>query len=130
MAKFGLLYLNNGKYEGKQIIPASWVNESLQRYSENFTSAGIESGKVGRYFHDIGYGYQWWSAKAGDHSFNLAWGHGGQFIILLHDLNMIIVVTSDPFYGKENHFYAWQYEKSNINLVGKFIKSLPEKKNE
>ena len=130
MAKFGLLYLNNGKYEGKQIIPASWVNESLQRYSENFTSAGIESGKVGRYFHDIGYGYQWWSAKAGDHSFNLAWGHGGQFIILLHDLNMIIVVTSDPFYGKENHFNAWQYEKSNINLVGKFIKSLPEKKNE
>ena len=127
MAKFGFLYLNKGKYEGKQLIPASWINESLQRYSEDINSAGIESEKVGRYFYDISYGYQWWSAKVGDHSFNLAWGHGGQFIILLHDLDMIIVVTSDPFYGKEKHFDAWQYEKSNINLVGKFIKYLPAK---
>ena len=63
-------------------------------------------------------------AKVGKNSFNLAWGHGGQFIILLHDLNMIIVVTSDPFYGKEKHFDGWQYEKSNINLVGKFIQLL------
>ena len=130
MAKFGLLYLNNGKYEGKQIIPASWVNESLQIYSDDINSAGIESSRVARYFYNIGYGYQWWFAKAGDHSFNLAWGHGGQFIILLHDLDMIIVVTSDPFYGKENHFNAWQYEKANINLVGKFIKHLPSKSNE
>jgi CubicO group peptidase (beta-lactamase class C family) len=127
MAKFGLLYLNKGEYEGKQLIPTSWVNESLQKYSDDINSGGIKSGKVARYFYDIGYGYQWWSAKAGDHFFNLAWGHGGQFIILLHDLDMIIVVTSDPFYGKENHFNAWQYEKSNINLVGKFIKSLPKK---
>ena len=126
MAKFGFLYLNKGKYNGKQLVPAVWVNESLQRYSEDFSSAGIESGRVGRYFYDIGYGYQWWSAKVGYHSFNLAWGHGGQFIILLHDLDMIIVVTSDSFYGKENHFNAWQYEKSNINLIGKFIKFLPK----
>lgn len=126
MAKFGLLYLNEGNYNREQLIPASWINESLQRYSEDINSAGIESSRVARYFYDIGYGYQWWSAKAGDHSFNLAWGHGGQFIILLHDLDIIIVVTSDPFYGKENHFNAWQYEKSNINLVGKFIKSLPK----
>ena len=59
--KFGLLYLNNGEYEGKQIVPASWVRESLQRYSDNLNSAGILSSKVGRYFLDIGYGYQWWS---------------------------------------------------------------------
>ena len=126
MAKFGLLYLNGGKYEGKQLVSASWINEALQRYSEDINSAGIESGRVGRYFYDIGYGYQWWSAKAGDHYFNLAWGHGGQLIILLHELNMIIVVTADPFYGKQHHFDAWKYEKSNINMVGKFIKFLPQ----
>ena len=127
MAKFGLLYLNNGNFEGKQIIPESWVNESLQKYSNNINSGGIESSRVARYFYNIGYGYQWWSAKAGNHSFNLAWGHGGQFIILLQDLNMIIVVTSDPFWGKEKHFDAWQYEKANMNLVGKFIKFLSNK---
>ena len=127
MAKFGLLYLNKGKYEGKQLVPAEWVNKSLQRYSEDINSAGIESGKVGRYFYDIGYGYQWWSAAVGKIHFNFAWGHGGQLIILVNELNMVIVVTADPFYGKENHFNAWQYEKANINLVGKFIKSLPGK---
>ena len=34
MAKFGLLYLNDGNYEGQQIIPVAWVNDSLQRYSD------------------------------------------------------------------------------------------------
>ena len=125
LAKLGLLYLNEGEYEGKQLIPSSWIKESLQRYSEDINSAGIKSSRVARYFHNIGYGYQWWSATAGEHRFNLAWGHGGQFIILLDDLNMIIVTTADPFYGKKNHFNAWQYEKSVINLVGKFIKYLP-----
>ncbi len=125
LAKFGLLYLNKGKYEGKQLVPADWVNQSFHRYSGNINSAGINSSKVGRYFHNIGYGYQWWSANAGNHSFNFAWGHGGQLIILLQESNMIIVATADPFYGKKKHFDAWEYEKSNINLVGKFIKYLP-----
>ncbi len=124
MAKFGLLYLNEGKYNGRQLIPVGWVKQSLQSYSPNINSAGITNNRVGRYFHDIGYGYQWWSAKAGKYHFNLAWGHGGQFIILLRDLNMVIVITADPFYGKENHFNAWRHEKSIINLVGKFIKNL------
>jgi CubicO group peptidase (beta-lactamase class C family) len=124
-ARFGLLYLGDGEYEGNRVVPASWVRESLQRYSADIDSAGIRSGKVGRYFHDIGYGYQWWSATAGDHHFDFAWGHGGQFIILLDKLDMVIVVTSDPFYLVHNS-QAWKHEKANINLVGKFIKSLPK----
>ena len=35
MAKFGLLYLNDGEYEGNQVIPADWVHDSLQTYSED-----------------------------------------------------------------------------------------------
>jgi CubicO group peptidase (beta-lactamase class C family) len=72
MAKFGLLYLNDGEYEGKQIISPDWVRDSLETYSED---AWITK-KLGRYFRDLGYGYQWWSARAGDHQFNFAWGHG------------------------------------------------------
>ena len=124
MAKFGLLYLHEGKLDGRQLISSEWVNESLKSYSKDINSAGVEQGKVGHYFHDIGYGYQWWSAAAGKHKFNLAWGHGGQFIVLLKDMNMVIVSTADPFYGKENHFNAWRYEKSILNVLGKFIKSL------
>lgn len=123
MARFGLLYLNDGDYEGNQVLSADWVGESLQRYSEDINSAGIVSGKAGYYLSDIGYGYQWWSAWVGDQRFDLAWGHGGQFIVLLDTLDMIIVVTSDPFF-KQHDDESWRHERANLNLVGKFIESL------
>ena len=126
MARFGLLYLNDGIYKGKQIVPADWVEKSLESYSDDIDTAGIKSGKLGRYLYDIGYGYQWWSASVGGHHINFAWGHGGQLIILLDDFDMIIVVTADSFWGKDLHWQAWKHEQANINLVGKFIKSLPK----
>jgi CubicO group peptidase (beta-lactamase class C family) len=125
MAKFGLLYLNHGEYEGKQIIPAEWVYESLQNYSEDAWVLEPGLDKVGRYFRGLGYGYQWWSARVDDRRFDFAWGHGGQMIVLLEDLDMIIVVTSDPFYMQHDEV-AWKHEQGNFNLVGKFIRSLPK----
>ena len=71
-AKFGLLYINDGIYNGNQIVPSDWVDDSLQTYSVN--EAFVK--RVGD-FRDIGYGYQWWSANAGDYHVNFAWGHGG-----------------------------------------------------
>jgi len=118
MARFGLLYLNGGESESKQVIPTCWVQDSLQTYSEKAWD-NID------YFRDIGYGYQWWSATAGEHDINFAWGHGGNLIVLVDNLDMVIVVTADPFYGKETHWDSWKHEKANINLVGKFINSLP-----
>jgi hypothetical protein len=54
MAKFGLMYLNEGLYDGRQIVPAEWVRDSLRTYSENAWRY-----RVGRNFRDVGYGYQW-----------------------------------------------------------------------
>ena len=123
-AKFGLLYLNDGEYEGSQIISADWVHDSLQTYSKDAGVTEAKLNKVGRYFRDLGYGYQWWSARVGDHHLDFAWGHGGQYIVLLDELDMIIVVTADPFYLIHTS-QSWKHEQANINLVGKFIKSLP-----
>jgi CubicO group peptidase (beta-lactamase class C family) len=124
MARFGLLYLNEGEYEGNQVIPADWVRESLQGYSEDINLTGGFPANWGLSFSDIGYGYQWWSAKVGDHHFDYAAGHGGQLIILLDELDMIIVVTAYPFYLQHDD-ESWKHELANINLVGEFIKSLP-----
>jgi CubicO group peptidase (beta-lactamase class C family) len=123
-ARFGLLYLEEGRVAGRQIVPAAWVAESLRNYSERFDSGGIVNGKVGRYLVDIGYGYQWWSARAGEHHFNYAWGHGGQLIIVVDELDMLVVVTSDPFYLQHDD-ESWRHERGNLNLIGKFIRSLP-----
>jgi len=119
-AKFGQLYLNDGAYEGNQIVPADWVHDSLQTYSVN--EAFVK--KVGD-FHDIGYGYHWWSANVGKHHINFAWGHGGQLIVLSHEIELVTVVTAHPFW-KEHNNKSWKHEKEIIKLVGKFISSLPE----
>jgi CubicO group peptidase (beta-lactamase class C family) len=117
MAKFGLLYLNEGEYEGKQVISADWVHDSLQTYSEDAWD------NVGR-FRDIGYGYHWWSAWAGEHRVNFAWGHGGQLIVLVDELDVVVVTTADPFYLQHDG-QSWKHEKATISLVADFIASLP-----
>lgn len=118
-AKFGLLYLNDGVYKGNQVVPADWVHDSLQTYSVN--EAFVK--KVG-HFRDIGYGYQWWSATAGEHHVNFAWGHGGQLIVLVDDFDMVIVTTSYPFWLEHND-QSWKHEKAIITMVSEFVNSLP-----
>lgn len=117
-AKFGLLYLNGGAYEGNQLVPADWVRDSLQTYSVN--EAFVT--RVG-HFRDIGYGYHWWSAKVGDHRVNFAWGHGGQLIVLVDELDMVIVTTSYPFWLEHND-QSWKNEKAIMTMVSEFIDSL------
>jgi CubicO group peptidase (beta-lactamase class C family) len=119
MAKFGLLYLNGGEYGGKNIIPAEWVHDSLETYTVN----EFELKKIGR-FKNIGYGYYWWSADVANRHVNFAWGHGGQLIVLVPDLDMVVVTTADPFWGKNTHFDAWKYEEAIIKTVADFINSL------
>jgi CubicO group peptidase (beta-lactamase class C family) len=123
VARFGLMYLDDGVFEGERIEPAAWVDASLQSYSRDVNTAGMVDGSVGRYLRHVGYGYQWWSAEVDGHPFNLAWGHGGQFIFLLDAFDTVVVVTSNPFHGQHDD-EEWKYERTNLNLVGKFIRLL------
>jgi len=63
MAKLGLLYLNNGEFDGKQVLSDDWIKESLQEYSEDIKRGGSSSYGA---FSDQGYGYQWWSSRVGE----------------------------------------------------------------
>lgn len=119
-AKFGLLYLNEGIFEGKQLLPAEWVEVSLQTYSVNeaFTK------RIGD-FRSIGYGYHWWSADANNYHVNFAWGHGGQLIVLVDELDIVIVTTSYPFWLEHND-QSWKHEKAIISMVSEFIASIPK----
>ena len=123
-AKFGLLYLNEGEHEGNQVVPVDWVHGSLQRYSEDINLTGGFPANWGLSFRDIGYGYQWWSARVGEHNFDYAAGHGGQLIVLLDELDMVIVATSYPFW-LQHDAESWKHELAIMNLVGEFIRSLP-----
>jgi CubicO group peptidase (beta-lactamase class C family) len=78
MAKIGLLYLNQGKWENKQIISAEWIKASNQPYID------------GRW-NGEDYGYQWWINPAGYYS---AVGKYGQAIYVIPAKNLVAVFTS------------------------------------
>jgi CubicO group peptidase (beta-lactamase class C family) len=118
MAKFGLLYLNGGMYNGNQLIPYDWVIDSFISYSTTTYSGDILSS-----IRQLEYGYLWWCGTSGTHRYNFAWGHGGQLIFVLNDLNMVIV-TSAEYLGAQFGQEAWRKESAVMELVGRFISCL------
>jgi CubicO group peptidase (beta-lactamase class C family) len=85
LAKFGFLYLNNGFWNGQSIVPEHWVKESTRQW--------MDTGN--RMYGPISYGYQWW-IKEVDGCFSYrAWGRRGQFVVVVPELDMVIVVTSN-----------------------------------
>ena len=89
LAKLGYLYLNGGRWDGVQIIPAGYVRASTQRQSQP-----PPGGPFG------GYGYQWWVTSEHGHPSFLAMGFGGQFIQVIPDLDLVVVITSDAENGR------------------------------
>jgi len=90
MAKIGQLVLNNGKWDGKQVISKKWINES--------TTAKTK-------LREEGYGYLWWNfifkVKGRDIPSKTASGNGGQCIIVIPELDMVVVSTGGAYNSKE-----------------------------
>ena len=82
LAKIGYLFLHQGMWDGKQIVSADWVKQSLA------PSADAGSGWK--------YGFQWWLVPYGEPQ-RLAWGEwgfGGQYLLVFPDDNLILVFTA------------------------------------
>ena len=77
MAKIGYLYLNGGLWDGKQLVPAAWVEAST---NEHISARTLQEG----------YGYQWW-VDASD--IYMALGYGGQFIFVVPEKDLVVVTT-------------------------------------
>jgi CubicO group peptidase (beta-lactamase class C family) len=78
-ARFGLLYLRDGAWDGARLLPAGWVDyartKTWQQEPENT---------------DTPYGAQWWLGMAGPGSFS-ANGYDGQYTLVVPDLDMVVV---------------------------------------
>ena len=82
MAKLGYLYINLGSWADQQLIPAGWVRVSTQKH----TRADILNDD---------YGYLWWVTQVEGHPAYYAAGYGGQFIYVVPDFDLVVVMTGN-----------------------------------
>lgn len=84
IAKFGQLYLQGGKWKGKELIDESWVKQA--------TSKQVSNGKNSLNDWHQGYGYQFWRCRHGAYRGD---GKDGQFCIVLPENNAVIAITAN-----------------------------------
>lgn len=93
-ARFGLLYLRGGVWEGAQLLPSAWVDYAR---SENDRPHMPDDGP---------YGAHWWLGIAGEGSFS-ANGYDGQYIAVVPDLDMVIVRHGATPAALKQNIRAW-----------------------
>ena len=84
MLKLGELYLRHGRWRGRQLIPAAYVADSLRVHNEgDFFGTHVQ------------YGYMWWLKKVAGHDAFWAAGYGGQYLMVVPDVDLVVLCTSD-----------------------------------
>ncbi len=99
MTKIGQLVLDGGNWDGRSLIPESWINESTQPHvslSDAYTADN--------------YGYLWWLSDFQLSNGNMtpaiyAAGFGGQLIYILPEVDMVVVLTAGNFQGENPNIY-------------------------
>lgn len=83
IARFGELYLRKGMWNGKQLVPATWVQEA--------TSMQTSTGSAPSSDWDQGYGYQFWRSR---HNSFRGDGAFGQYCLVIPELDAVVAITS------------------------------------
>ena len=103
MAKIGVTFLNNGVWQGEQIISEQWIEKSAVAFPGNngINIPGEDSGRVG-------YSYSWWikqySNSGREINMFYAGGWGGQLIMVFPELNTVVVFTGGNYVTKRPDF--------------------------
>ncbi len=84
IAKFGQLYLQKGGWNGKQLVPAAWVEQATAKQVSN----GSDPSKD----WDQGYGFQFWRCRHGAYRGD---GAFGQYCIVLPEQDAVVAITAD-----------------------------------
>lgn len=84
IAKFGQLYLQKGMWNGKQLLPATWIEQA--------TAKQVSNGSDPQRDWDQGYGFQFWRCRHGAYRGD---GKDGQFCIVLPEQDAVIAITAN-----------------------------------
>lgn len=110
LARLGQLYLQGGRWDGRQVVPADWVTESTREHAEGWPE---------RYG---AYGYFWWLPPDDPWASFAAIGYGGQLLYVVPELEMVVVVTSTL----ESKGEEWDGEVFRVLREGVFGAVRPE----
>jgi CubicO group peptidase (beta-lactamase class C family) len=103
MAKIGVTFLNNGDWNGEQIVSGQWVEKSATPFNAN-TGINVPGEASGR----VGYSYTWWtkdySISGKEIHMYTASGFGGQHIMVLPEVNTVVVFTCGNYLTKRPPF--------------------------
>ncbi|CAN5838583.1 hypothetical protein BH24CHL3_BH24CHL3_01210 [soil metagenome] len=86
MAKLGQLLLQQGRWNDIQILPENFAVAATTRQSDG---EGVTGGNVG-----VPYGFQWWVTNGTGHEAFFALGFGGQYIYVVPELELVVVVAA------------------------------------
>ena len=89
LARIGQLYLDDGVWRGKRILPAGWARTATGRHVEHIRADTTSPG----------YGYQWWRYDRGDTEVWAGNGFGGQFLVVLPAQRMVGVINAWNVFG-------------------------------
>ena len=78
---FGQLYLQGGVWDGEQIIPSAWIDDSWGNYGRSPWNGNR-------------YGYFWWNRDLAGERVWFAWGYGGQFVFVVPRLDLVVATTA------------------------------------
>ncbi len=108
LARFGQLFLQHGSSGGRQIVPADWVDGSTaSRFDWRFDLGALEG---------ISYGYLWWIVPGASEPLHFAWGHGGQYVVVVPDLFLVVVATND-WEGVGEDGGARRFERMTMDIL-------------
>lgn len=107
-ARFGRLYLNNGNWNGEQIISKEWVQASITADAPH-----LKPGRNPNSTNSLGYGYQWWLPEEQDGDF-MAMGIHNQSIYINQKKNIVIAINSS------NHHYNDPGDDSKVMFIQLF----------
>lgn len=110
MAKFGQLYLQNGLWNGKQVLPKGWVEEATTFKIDQVPE--MPQSKKDSSDWNQGYCYQFWRCR---HNAFRADGAYGQFIIVMPDKDAVIAITAETGDMQDEINLVWKYLYPAIN---------------
>ncbi len=84
MIRLGVLFLNRGMYNGKRVISEEWIDKA--------TSTKISTRNAQPFGPN--YGYFWWIGNKDGHEYFWANGYGGQFVVVVPDLRLVVAATN------------------------------------